>query len=140
MTLAVKNCLLFSGLFLLAGMSIGILKYLFTMRSAEHRAPVYIDIAHRASLLYSFASLVMAKLIEFSPYSQPIQLIIAGVPLIFFALTIIQYVKLGLKKQEETQFREKNFITVWFMYALIAGEIGGVALILLGFIQTQFLK
>lgn len=139
MTLAVKICLLFSGLFLLAGMSIGILKYVFTMRSAEHSAPVYIDIAHRASLLYSFASLVMAKLIEFSPYSRTVQLIIAGVPLVFFALTIIQYAKLGLKKQEQTQFSEKNFVTVWFMYALIAGEIGGVALILLGFIQTQLL-
>lgn len=140
MTLAVKICLLFSGLFLLAGMCIGILKYRFTMQSTEHRAPIYIDIAHRAALLYSFAALVMAKLIEFSPYSQTVQLIIAGVPLIFFALTIIQYVKLGLKRQEQTQFSEKNFVTTWFMYALIAGEIGGVALILLGFIQTQFLK
>jgi hypothetical protein len=139
MTLAVKICLLFSGLFLLAGMCIGILKYVFTMRSAEHSAPVYIDIAHRASLLYSFASLVMAKLIEFSPYSQNVQLIITGVPLIYFALTIVQYTKLGLLGQEQTQFSERNFITTWFMYSLVAGEIGGVSLILWGFIQTQLL-
>jgi hypothetical protein len=140
MTLAVKICLLFSGLFLLAGMCIGILKYVFTMRSAQHSAPVYIDIAHRASLLYSFAALVMAKLIEFSPYTQTVQLIIAGVPLVYFALTIFQYTKLGLRRQEETQFSERNFITTWFMYGLIVGEIGGVALILWGFIQTQFFK
>jgi hypothetical protein len=138
MTLTVKICLLFSGLFLLTGMLVGILKYVFMMRSAEHRAPVYIDIAHRASLLYSFAALVMAKLIEFSPYSQGVQLIIAGVPIAYFALTIFQYVRLGLKKEKQTQFSEKNFITTWFMYSLIMGEIGGAALILWGFIQTQF--
>jgi len=138
MTLAVKICLLFSGLFLLTGMSVGILKYVFMMRSEEHQAPAYIDIAHRASLLYSFAALVMAKLIEFSPYSQTVQIIIAIVPLTFFALTIFQYVKLGLQRQEQTQFSERNFVTTWFMYALIVGEIGGIALILLGFIQTQF--
>ena len=139
MAIAVKICLLFSGLFLLAGMCVGILKYVFTVRSVEHRAPVYIDIAHRAALLYSFAALVMAKLIEFSPYTRNVQLIIVGLPLVYFALTIIQYTKLGLRGQEKTQFSEKNFITTWFMYSLIAGEIGGIALILLGFIQTQFL-
>jgi hypothetical protein len=138
MTLAVKICLLFSGLFLLTGMIIGILKYVFMIRSAKHRAPAYIDIAHRASLLYSFATLVMAKLIEFSPYSGNFQIVIVVVPIVYFALTIFQYVKLGLSGQEQTQFSEKNFITTWFMYGLIIGEIGGIALILLGFIQTQF--
>lgn len=140
MTLAVKICLLFSGLFLLTGMLIGILKYVFTMRSEEHRAPIYIDIAHRAALLYSFAALVMAKLIEFSPYTQTVQLVIALVPLAYFALTIFQYTKLGLRRQEETQFGERNFITTWFMYGLIVGEIGGVALILWGFVSTQLLR
>jgi hypothetical protein len=120
-------------------MCIGILKYVFMMRSETAGAPVYIDIAHRAALLYSFAALVMAKLIEYSPYTQNVQLIIAGVPLIYFALTIFQYVKLGLRRQEQTQFSERNFITIWFMYGLIAGEIGGVALILWGFIQTQLI-
>lgn len=139
MTIAVKICLLFAGIFLLAGMLVGVLKYVFTMRSVEHRAPVYIDIAHRASLLYSFAALVMAKLLEYSPYGLNVQLTIAIVPLVYFALTIFQYTKLGLLGQERTQFSERNFITTWFMYGLIAGEIGGVALILWGFIQTQLL-
>jgi hypothetical protein len=138
MALAVKLCLLFAGIYLLAGMCVGVLKYVFTMRSKEHRAPTYIDIAHRAALLYSFAALVMAKLIEFSPYSQNVQLVIAGLPLLYFTLTIIQYTKLGLLRQEATMFAERNFITTWFMYGLIAGEIGGVALILLGFIQKNF--
>jgi hypothetical protein len=138
MNLAIKITLSAAGIFLLAGMLIGILKYRFTMRSAEHRAPVYIDIAHRAALLYSFAALVMARLLELSPFPLGWQLAISGVPLIYFALTIIQYVRLGLAGQEVTQFSERNFITTWFMYSLIAGEIAGVAAIVLGFIYTAW--
>ena len=65
MTPAVKIALLASGLFLLSGMVTGVWKYARTMSSPEHRAPVYVDIAHRASFFYSFASLVIAKLIEY---------------------------------------------------------------------------
>lgn len=140
MTAAVKLCLFASGLFLLAGMGVGVLKYAGMMRSPQHRAPVYIDIAHRASLLYSFAALVMAKLSEFSPYPPTTQVIAAALPLFYFTLTIIGYVKLGLEGREETQFSERNFITTWFMYALIAGEIGGVATLFWGFMQTQLFR
>jgi hypothetical protein len=35
-------------------------------------------------------------------------------------------------------FRERNFTTTWYMYLLIAGEIGGLAVILWGFLRTQF--
>jgi hypothetical protein len=66
---AIKLSLAASGIFLLTGLLSGILKYRRIMSSAEHRAPVYVDIAHRASLLYSFASLVIARLLEYSPYS-----------------------------------------------------------------------
>jgi hypothetical protein len=34
------------------------------------RPPVYVDIAHRAAFLYSFAMLVIAKLMEFNPCSM----------------------------------------------------------------------
>jgi hypothetical protein len=138
MTLAIKCALLASGVFLLTAMLVGILKYRGMMRSEKHEAPVYIDIAHRASLLYAFAALVIAKLLEFSPFSENVQILIGGIPLVYFALTIIGYVKLGLENRETTQFSERNFITTWFMYGLIAGEIGGIALIVGGFIYTQF--
>ena len=115
------------GVFLLTAMLVGILKYRGMMRSEKHEAPVYIDIAHRAALLYAFAALVIAKLLEFSPFSENVQILIGGVPLVYFALTIIGYIKLGLENRETTQFSERNFITTWFMYGLIAGEIGGIA-------------
>lgn len=139
MSLAVKISLAASGVFLLAGMLLGVVKYRRIMRSPAHRAPVYVDIAHRAALLYSFAALVIAKLLEYSPYSERVQLAAAGVPLAFFALTIAGYAAHGFRDDTDNIFAERNFTTTWFMYALIAGEIAGTAVILWGFVETQFL-
>ena len=138
MPLAVKISLLFSGLFLLTGMLTGVWKYAKIMSSPKHKAPVYVDIAHRTALLYSFASLVIAKLVEFSPFVAILQIVIVAIPLLYFGLTVTGYIKEGLRDKTENMFSERNFITTWFMYGLIAGEIGGVVLLLGGFIYTQF--
>jgi hypothetical protein len=140
MTLAIKISLLFSGLFLLSGMLTGIWKYAKIMSSPEHRAPVYVDIAHRTSFFYSFASLVIAKLIEFSPFNEFWQILIVAAPLSYFAFTVIGYMKEGFLNRTENIFTERNFITTWFMYGLIIAEIGGLILILGGFIYTQFFR
>lgn len=140
MTLAVKISLLFAGLFLLNGMITGVWKYAKIMSSTEHRAPVYIDIAHRASFFYSFASLVIAKLLEFSPFSPNWQIVIAAFPLAYFLLTVAGYMKEGALDRTENIFSQRNFVTTWFMYGLIAAEIGGLVLILGGFVFTQFLR
>ena len=140
MNIAIKTSLLASGIFLLVGLLTGVVKYRKTMSSPNHRAPVYIDIAHRAALLYSFASLVMAKLLEYSPYSQTIQLVAVALPLLFFAITIGGYYTFGVLNTTENIFNKRNFITTWYMYALIAGEIGGFLVILWGFLSTQILR
>lgn len=136
--MAVKTALLFSGLFLLSGMLTGVWKYSRTMASAEHRAPVYVDIAHRASFFYSFACLVIAKLIEYSPFRPVIQLAAVVVPIAFFVLTVAGYIGEGFRDRTDNMFSERNFVTTWFMYVLIACEIGGFLLILGGFVYTQF--
>lgn len=139
MNLAVKITLLASGIFLLVGMIAGVLKYAGMMKSAQLRAPIYIDIAHRAALLYSFAALVMAALLYFSPYSLTFQLVITGGPLFFFALSIAQYLKLGIENRDSSQFSERNFSNTWGMLLLVIAEIGGMGFILWGFISTQFI-
>ncbi len=138
MNLAIKITLAASGLFLVVGLIGGILKYHGIMTSPNHRAHPYIDIAHRAALLYSFAALVMAELLKYSPYSESVQLVITSVPLFFFAVAIAQYFKLGLTRETTNQFKKRNLTTTWGMYALIAGELGGVGAIVWGFIVTQF--
>lgn len=136
MTPAIKISLVASGLFLMTGLLSGILKYRRIMTSPRHRAPVYVDIAHRASLLYSFAALVISKLLEGNALPPAAQLVAAAVPLTLFALTIIGYITHGLKDDTDNMFSERNFITTWFMYLLIVGEVGGVGLIFGGFLYT----
>ena len=138
MSLAVKICLAASGVYLLTGMLIGVIKYRKTMQSAGHRAPVYIDIAHRAAFMYSFAALVMARLLESSPYAERVQLGASGLVLLFLTLTIFGYLSHGLRDDTDNIFRERTFTTTWYMYLLIAGEIGGFAVILWGFLSRQF--
>ena len=139
MNLAVKISLLSSGLFLLLGMLIGIIKYRRMLTNPEHIAPVYIDIAHRAAFLYSFAMLVIAKLLEYSPYSESVQIGASGLVLAFLTITVFGYLTHGLKNDTDNLFRQRNFTTVWYMYLLIAGEIGGLVIIIWGFVSTQFL-
>ncbi len=138
MNLSIKIALLVSGIFLLSGMLTGIWKYAKIMSSEKHQAPVYVDIAHRASFFYSFASLVLAKLLEFSPFGVFWQTVIVAFPLVYFLLSVAGYIKEGYLNRTENMFTERNFITTWFMYGLIASEIGGFVLILGGFIYTQF--
>ena len=138
MNLSVKIALLVSGIFLLGGMLTGVWKYAKIMSSPERVAPVYVDIAHRTSFFYSFASLVIAKLIEFSPFSQKWQIVIVAFPLGYFLVTVIGYIREGYLNRTENMFNERNFITTWFMYSLIIGEIVGFVLILGGFVYTQF--
>ena len=140
MNLAVSLTLAASGIFLFVGLIGGVLKYRGIMTSPDHQAHPYVDIAHRASLMYSFAALVMAALLNFSPYSEQVQLLITGVPLFFFAVAIAQYYWLGLQGKVSNQFKQRNFATTWGMVLLIVGEIGGVGAIVWGFISAQFLS
>jgi hypothetical protein len=140
MNIAVKISLLSSGLFLLSGMLIGIIKYRGMMTGPDHTAPVYIDIAHRVSFLYSFAMLVIAKLLEYSPYSHLVQLGTITLILIFFVSTVGGHLVNGLKNETDNIFRERNFSTTWYMYLLIPAHIIGLSVILWGFVSTQFLN
>lgn len=140
MSYAVKISLAAAGFYLLTGMLIGVIKYRRTMRSAEHRAPVYIDIAHRAALLYSFAALVVSKLLEHNAFTDAVLLPVTLAVLTFFSLTILGYLLTGLKNETENLFSERNFVTTWFMYALIAAEIIGFIIIFAGFLVRTFVS
>ena len=139
MNLAIKITLLWSGLFLFVGMLVGIVKHQRMLKSADHMAPAYIDIAHRAAFLYSFAMLVIAKLLEYNPYSEAVQLGAAGVIIAFMSVTIVGYFTHGFINKTDNLFRERNFSTTWYVYLLTIGEIAGLSVILWGFISTQFL-
>ena len=134
-----KISVVFAGLFLLIGMLTGVWKYAAIMKSENHKSSMYIDIAHRNALLFSFACVVIAKLMEFSPFSPTMQLIITLIPLFYFSLTTINQIKQGFLGRTETIFKERNFSTTWFTYGLIIGEISSILLMIVGYVYTQIL-
>ena len=59
---SVSLAIIFSGVFLWVGMLTGVWKYYQIRHSEQARAHYYVDIAHRSSLLYAPASLIIAVL------------------------------------------------------------------------------
>jgi hypothetical protein len=59
-----------AGLCLMIGLLTGVWKYIAIMKSPKHQAPVYVDIAHRAALMYSFACLVLLEFARVSKTSR----------------------------------------------------------------------
>ena len=121
-----------SGTFLLTGLVTGVWKYLQIRKSPDAQAHVYVDIAHRASLLYSFAALVIAKFVELSVFSDTTNLVAATFPVVFFAIAIGTYIVHAVLDDTDNQFRDPNMLTTVGMWALIVSEIGGFAVLFVG--------
>lgn len=134
MILEVKLALTAAGSFFMAALATGVWKYRHMLESERHVAPVYVDVAHRAALLYTFAALFLARLVEESPFPRAVNLVALGGPLLFFAVAIATYIGLGIENRTDNQFRERNFSTTWGMLALIVAEIGGVGVLFAGFL------
>ncbi len=138
LTLDTRLALLAAGITLLVAMVLGAWKYREIATTPEHRAHVYIDIAHRAALLYSFALTTIAGLIEFSDWSVNAHLAALGVLVFFFWTAIGSYVVHGFLKDTENQAASSDLGTRGYMIALIIGEIGAMGFLLVGFIRAQF--
>lgn len=145
MTPAVIAALFGAGFYLLVGQLTGIWKYWHIHRSAEARAPRYVDVAHRAALMYSFAAVVLAQLASVSAWSDQTNLLATLFPLLFFGLAIGGYVLHGLLQDTDNQFEKPHKVgsitlpgaaMIGFMVALIAAEVGGVAVLFAGFLRS----
>jgi len=134
MLFEVKLALTAAGSFFFTALATGVWKYRYMLLDERHVAPVYVDVAHRAALLYTFAALFLARLVEDSPFPRPVNVLAIGGPLLFFAIAIATYVHLGIANRTDNQFREWNFGTTWGMLALIAAEVGGFGVLFVGFL------
>jgi hypothetical protein len=126
-----------AGLMFLWALALGVVKYRQIATSAEHRAHPYIDVAHRAALLYSFATLLVAAFVELSAWSTLVNLLAAGALVFFFAAAVVGYMIHGLRRDTDNQFRDPVAGTHGFMWALILAEIGGFLVLLAGFADAQ---
>lgn len=142
---AVKLCVVAAGVFFSSGLLTGVWKYWHIARSPQAVAPVYVDIAHRTSLLYSFAALLLAVFAHLSAWQRSTNLWAAAVPLAFFATAIGGYILHGLLQDTDNQFREPHKIGSMplpkgglhgLMGLLVVGEIGGFAVLFAGVLRT----
>ncbi len=133
-----KVLLLLSGLILLGGLVLGVWKYRQMATSATALAHPYVDIAHRAALMYSFATLVLAALAEFSAFPTAVNLVAGLIVVAFFVAAVATYVVHGFRRDTDNQFEHPVCGTHAFMWALIIGEVGGTSVLLLGFVAGQF--
>ncbi|WP_433249725.1 hypothetical protein ACQPYK_02895 [Streptosporangium sp. CA-135522] len=131
--------LLAAGLIFLSALVLGVWKYRQMTVSVEHVAHPYVDMAHRAALLYSFATLLLAVFVELSGWSASVNLVAAGVVILFFVAAIATYVHHGRRRDTDNQLRHPVRGTSAFMVSLIVGEIGGFTVLLAGFVQAQLL-
>lgn len=141
LTQAVAWAVLFSGVFLWVGMLTGVWKYYQIRHSAQARAHYYVDIAHRSSLLYAPASLIIAILAYFSVWSDGLNFTFVLINLFFFSFSILSYVLHGWLKDTTNQFKQPHQMGRWHlpkwilssaMIFLIIGELGATAGLLLG--------
>jgi preprotein translocase subunit SecG len=134
-----KITLLAAGLIFLLALVLGVWKYRQIMAAEDHRAHPYVDIAHRAALLYSFATLLIAAFVELSAWPAWVNLTAAMVVVFFFVAAIVSYISHGARRDTTNQFESPDRGTEVAMALLIAGEIGGFGVLLAGFIVGQLL-
>ena len=144
---AVRLSLVAAGVFFMTALLTGVWKYACIRRSATAQAPVYVDIAHRSSLLYSFAALLLAEFAALSAFSDGINLLAAASALAFFAAAIAGYIFHGLMRDTDNQFRKPyrfgalalpQFMLHGFMLLLIVAEIGGSAVLFAGMLKRLY--
>ena len=123
-----------AGVFFLVGLLSGVWKFHHIRTSETHSAPVYVDIAHRASLMYAFACVLMERFCYGSALAPNVVWAALMAPMFFFAFTIGTYIWLGARNKTDNQFNEKNFITGFGMWLLIAGEVGGFVVLFGGWV------
>ncbi len=80
------------GIFFLVGLLTGAWKYVQVANSEKARAHYYVDIAHRASLMYAFACLVLERFALLSVWEDWVNTLAVLACLIFFALAIGSYI------------------------------------------------
>jgi hypothetical protein len=137
-----KAVVLAAGAMFLMALALGVWKYRQMSTSADHLAHPYVDTAHRAALLYSFATLLVAAFVQFSGWSEAVDLTCAGVLYLFFALAVLSYSYHGWRRDTDNQFRDpvpSAGAVHAFMVALIVGEIGAFSVLLAGFVDGQIL-
>lgn len=138
---AERLALLCAGLYFLVGLLTGVWKYLAIARSPDAAAPPYVDIAHRSSLLYAFACLLIERMLQVSMLSPAVEWWATLAQVVFFGLAISTYLVHGALNDTDNQLRKPHVlgkrrmpggVIHGFMVALVVAEVGGFVVLLYG--------
>lgn len=148
-TSSASFALLSAGLFLIVGLLSGLWKFIQMWNSPQGLAHPYLDIAHRASLMYGFACLILSGLAMFSIHPETGNFTAAVLVITFFALAVLGYLLQALLKGPDNQLRQPHRIGSaplpragigLFMVLLILAEVGGTLYLFAGALQNPALQ
>jgi hypothetical protein len=134
-----KAVLLAAGVMFILALLLGIWKHRQMLSSENGLAHHYVDTAHRAGLLYSFAFLLVATFTQLSGWSETVDAIAAFTVIFFSFAALSGYVYHGIRRDTDNQFHPQPPWLGAFMTLLILGEIGGFSVLLAGFVDAQIL-
>ncbi len=134
-----KAVLLLAAAMFLWALLLGVWKYRQMASAENHLAHPYVDTAHRAALLYSFALLLVATFVELSGWGVALNLLAAGAMAFYFFFAVAGYAVHGWRRDTDNQFRDPVPGTHALMISLIVAEIGGWLILVAGFVQKQVL-
>ncbi|HMV36412.1 MAG TPA: hypothetical protein PKM44_06205 [Turneriella sp.] len=141
MSLAEKTAITSAVFLFIVGLVTGIWKYAAIVRSDKAAAPVYVDVLHRATLMYSFACMILYALAGLSVYPDSVNTAAVLSVVVFFVFANGTYLVHALLKDTDNQFEKPYRIGSWqmpkvlfhgSMFALIAGELGGTLVLAVG--------
>lgn len=132
-----KAVLLAAALMFLFALLLGVLKYRQMLSSEQGLAHPYVDTAHRAALLYSFALLLVATFVALSGFSELVNLLAAGAMTLYFFASVFTYTLHGCRRDTDNLIRDRVSGLKPYMIALIIAEIGGWLVLIAGFLDKQ---
>lgn len=145
MELSQKLALAAAMAFFLVGLLGGVWKYAKIRASDTGTAPVYVDVCHRASLLYAFACVLLERMVEISQLSLAVELGALSALVGFFAFAVFGYAVHGWLDDTDNQLRRPHRLgtrtltpaTIHAsMVALVLAEVGGFVVLAVGVVQA----
>lgn len=124
-----------AGIFFMAGLLTGLWKYWRMRNHPQSEAPHYVNVAHRAALMYAFSAQLLAVFAGISAFPGWVNTMAVIPPLLFFLIAIIHYVQLGMTTNSNNSLRDSADKAKDYMILniLAVAEIGGFSVLLLGF-------
>lgn len=138
---SVSLAIIAAGVFFLTALLTGVWKYVQIRASENGTAHPYVDIAHRASLMYSFAAMLLSQFAEISRLPSDVEWWATFFPLLYFAYAIALYIIHGALKDTENQLKPpfrmgamslSPAMVGLSMWSLVVAEIGGFLVLFYG--------